>query len=407
MATVRELSQHTGTAQACAVMHVPRASYYRTLRPKMVVPRRPSTPARALSEMECQDVIELLHSDRFVDRAPAEVYATLLDEGTYHCSERSMYRILERRSAVRERRDHLRHPEYRKPELLATGPNQVWSWDITKLRGPGKWEYYCLYVVLDIYSRCVVGWLVAHHESASLAHRLLDETCDRQGIVPEQLTVHSDRGQVMRSKTVAQLLADLVVTKTHSRPHVSDDNPFSESQFKTLKYAPSFPRRFGSLEDAKSFLRRFFHWYNEEHRHSGIGLMTPAAVHRGSAPNVLAARQRVLDAAFDAHPERFVRGRPKPQGIPEAVWINKPVDMAKEISTPACERKKVSGEVETSQNSCSAFGQGEGMKNQPSTMPQDRRSSMGVTSGYPLIEQASAKFALGSSEPLKSLLAAQ
>ena len=265
-----------------------------------------------------------LHSERFVDKAPVEMWATLLDEGTYYCSTRTMYRILAAHGEVRERRNQLRHPNYRKPELLAEGPNQVWSWDITKLRGPVKWTYYYLYVILDIFSRYVTGWMLAHRESAELARRLIAESCRKQDIEPGQLTIHADRGSSMRSKSVALLLADLGVTKTHSRPHVSNDNPYSESQFKTLKYCPQFPRRFGSIEDARLFSRNFFDYYNHEHRHSGIGLMTPAVVHQGRAEKVSAARRQILLKAYQVHPERFVRGTPQPPVLPSQAWINPP-----------------------------------------------------------------------------------
>jgi putative transposase len=284
---------------------------------------RPAPP-RALSALERQEVLEVLHTDRFVDRAPTEVYASLLDEGTYLCSVRTMYRILDEQGEVRERRDQARHPQYKAPELLAIGPNQVWSWDITKLLGPVKWSYFYLYVILDIFSRYVVGWMIAHGESAALAKRLIRETCEKQNVAPGQLTIHADRGSSMTSKPVALMLADLGVTKTHSRPQVSDDNPYSESQFKTLKYRPGYPDRFGSIEDARAFCQGFFAWYNGEHRHSGIGLLTPETVHQGKAELATSHRQLVLAAAFDAHPERFVRGTPMPPRLPEAAWINKP-----------------------------------------------------------------------------------
>jgi putative transposase len=270
-------------------------------------------------------VLDVLHSDRFIDRAPKVVYATLLDDdGTYLCSWRTMYRLLAAADEVRERRAQRRHPVYTKPELLATGPNQVWSWDITKLRGPGKWTYYCLYVILDIFSRYVVGWMVAERESATLAERLIEETCEKHGIVAGQLTLHADRGTAMTAKTVAQLLVDLGVTRTHSRPHVSDDNPYSEAQFKTLKYSPTFPERFGSVQDARAFGQGFFPWYNTEHRHDALGLLAPAAVHYGQAGTILAQRRGVLTAAYAAHPERFVRQPPEPLAPPAAVWINPP-----------------------------------------------------------------------------------
>jgi putative transposase len=265
-----------------------------------------------------------LHEERFQDRSPAAVYATLLDEGQYHCSIRSMYRLLKRRGESRERRDQLTHPPYKKPELLATAPNQLWSWDITKLLGPAKWTYFYLYVILDVFSRYVTGWMVAMRESAELAKRLIEESCAKQKIQRGQLTLHADRGTSMSSKPVAFLLADLGVTKTHSRPHVSDDNPYSESQFRTLKYRPGFPNRFGSIEDARGFCQSFFQWYNHQHHHSGLGLMTPAMVHHGQAIHILAHRQLVLDAAFRAHPERFVRKPPQPPELPSQVWINRP-----------------------------------------------------------------------------------
>jgi putative transposase len=278
-------------------------------------------------------VLDILHTERFVDQAPTEVYATLLDEGTYHCSVRTMYRILAEEGEVRERRNQARHPKYQAPELLATTPNQVWSWDITKLRGPVKWTYFYLYVILDIFSRYVVGWMIAHRESAALAKRLIAETCEKEKVQPGRLTIHADRGSSMKSKTVAFLLADLGVTKSHSRPYVSNDNPYSESQFKTLKYRPDFPDRFGSIQDARSFCREFFPWYNQEHRHIGIGLMTPATVHYGKAEQVSNQRQAVLASAFAAHPERFVRRMPVPPSLPEAAWINKPKVESKETAT--------------------------------------------------------------------------
>ena len=271
-----------------------------------------------------------MHSERFVDVAPAEIVATLLDEGVYHCSERTMYRLLEEAGENRERRNQLVHPKYSKPELLATAPNQVWSWDITKLRGPVTWTYFHLYVILDIFSRYVVGWLIADRESKSLARRMIDETCEKQGIEPGQLTIHSDRGPAMKSKLVAQLLANLGITKSHSRPRVSDDNPFSESQFKTMKYRPDFPDRFESFDDARGFCREFFDWYNRSHRHSGIAMLTPEQLHHGEGPAILAQRQKSLDEAFDAHPERFVKGPPKVPDFPSKVWLNPPTNQEHE-----------------------------------------------------------------------------
>jgi putative transposase len=325
MIAVEDLAASVGTAPACDALNVPRASVYRRRRPSAPRERAPRpTPERALRAGERAVVLETLNSERFADKAPGEIYATLLDEGRYLCSVRTMYRILAEEGQVRERRNQLRHPTYKKPELLATGPNQVWSWDITKLRGPAKSSHFSLYVILDVFSRYVVGWLVATGESALLADRLIAATCAKEKIAPGQLTLHADRGSSMTSKPVGLLLSDLGVTKTHSRPHVSDDNPYSEAQFKTLKYRPEFPDRFGSLEDARSFCRRFFDWYNREHRHSGIAMLTPDAVHHGRAERVLVQRRAVLDAAFAAHPERFVRQAPTPRELPAEVWINQP-----------------------------------------------------------------------------------
>jgi putative transposase len=269
-------------------------------------------------------VLAVLHSERFVDRSPGQVYATLLDEGTYLCSERTMYRILDKHQEVKERRNQRKHPQYKKPELLATGPNEVWSWDITRLKGPVKWTYFYLYVILDIFSRYAVGWMVATRETAALARQLIEETCTKQGIAPGELILHADRGSPMKAKSTALLLADLGVGKSHSRPHVSNDNPFSESQFKTMKYNPRFPDRFGSPMDARAFCGPFFRWYNTEFRHSGIGMMTPEMVHYGLAEDIQAKRQRVLAQAYAANPERFVRGKPMPPELPGAVWINPP-----------------------------------------------------------------------------------
>jgi len=281
-------------------------------------------PVRALSPAERDAVHHTLNTERFADQAPREVYATLLDEGTYLCSPSTMYRVLVEHTELRERRDQLRHPAYAKPELLATRPNQVWSWDITKLLGPTKWTYYYLYVILDIFSRCVVGWLIADRESGALAERLIAETCAKQQIDRDQLTIHADNGGPMIAKPVALLMSDLGVTPSHSRPHVSNDNPFSEAQFKTLKYQPNFPERFGSLLEARTWAQTFFAWYNTEHHHSGIGFMTPAAVHSGTAAGLFAQRQQTLTSAYTAHPERFVNGRPVPPALPSAVWITPP-----------------------------------------------------------------------------------
>ena len=324
MIAAEGLSVQVGVEPACTALGVSRATFYRRKRP---IPGRQQprpTPARALSKNERERVVAVLSSERFVDRSPAEVFATLLDEKTYLCSERTMYRVLAECQPVRERRNQLQHPQYAKPELMATAPNQVWSWDITKLLGPKKWTYYYLYVLLDIYSRYAVGWMVADRENSALAGRLIEETCTKQGVEPEVLTLHSDRGSPMTSKCTAQLLGDLGVTRSLSRPQVSDDNPFSEAQFKTLKYHPGFPDRFLGIDHATSHYRSFFPWYNTEHRHGGISMLTPEVVHHGRAQTALAQRQRILDAAWAAHPERFVGGNPKARPLPEEVWINPP-----------------------------------------------------------------------------------
>jgi len=325
---VEQAPSHLQKAPLCRALGVSRATLYRQRKARQGAESKPSaspprSSPRALSAAERQAVLDTLHSPQYIDKAPHEVYAALLDEGRYLCSIRTMYRILEANKEVRERRRQLRHPVYTKPQLLATGPNQVWSWDITKLLGPVKWSYFCLYVILDIFSRYVVGWMIATRESQELAKRLIGDSCAKQGITPGRLTLHADRGSSMKSKPVALLLADLGVTKTHSRPHTSNDNPFSESQFKTLKYRPEFPKRFGSIEDARTFCQRFFSWYNAEHYHCGLGLLTPESVH-GQAAEVSEARAAILLGAYGEHPERFVRGAPRPLSPPEAVWINPP-----------------------------------------------------------------------------------
>ena len=317
-----ELAPAVGTQAACRALGVSRATVYRHRHPHPPLAPRPRSP-RALTAPARQGVLEVLHAPRFVDLAPAEIYATLLDEGHYLCSLRTMYRVLAAAAEGRPRRNQLRHVAPI-PELLATSPNEVWSWDITKLLGPAKWTYYYLYVILDIFSRYVVGWMVAHQESAALAERLIAATCEKHEIVPGQLTIHADRGSSMTSKPVAWLLADLGVTRTHSRPHVSNDNPFSEAQFKTLKYRPDFPARFATYEAARAFCHPFVTWYNTEHRHGGIGLLTPAMVHFGQAAVVRARRADVLAAAYLAHPERFVHRPPQVPMLPPAVWINPP-----------------------------------------------------------------------------------
>jgi len=323
--TVEELTPLVGTYPACRALGVAPATMYRRRRPPEPQPRKPRPkPARALSAGERETVLEVLHSERFIDCSPAAVWATLLDEGRYVASERTMYRILAEQGESRERRDQLVHPTYAKPELLATRPNALWSWDITKLLGPAKWTYFYLYVLLDVFSRYVVGWTIQHRESAEVAKDLIAQSIEQQGVEAGQLTVHADRGPAMRSKPVAFLLADLGVTKTHSRPYTSSDNPYSEAQFKTLKYRPGFPDRFDSILHSRSWGRGFFPWYNHEHRHSGIGLMTPAMVHYGRAEEAREQRARVLAAAYAANPERFVRGLPQPPTLPIAAWINPP-----------------------------------------------------------------------------------
>lgn len=319
-----------GIGALCAALDVPRATYYRAQRRPAGVgaPRR--VPARALSPAERQQVLDVLHESRFVDHAPAQVGAMLLDEGTYHCSERTMYRLLASQDEVRERRAQRCHPSYATPELLATAPNQLWSWDITKLKGPTTWSWFHLYVLLDVFSRYVVGWMVAPRESAVLAQRLITASCERQGILSGQLTLHADRGSSMTSKPVALLLADLGVTKTHSRPHVSNDNPYSEAHFKTLKYRPDFPARFGSIEHARAHCVDFFTWYNTAHRHSGLALHTPHDVHFGLAEAKRTARAAVLAAAYAATPNRFVNRPPTPAPLPTATWINAPKLLASE-----------------------------------------------------------------------------
>jgi len=336
-----ELGNTVGIKAACEALTVPRATFYRN-RSAATVARQPADDRdapqtgnpRALSPLERQGVLDVLHSERFADSAPESVYATLLDEGTYLCSPRTMYRILADNNEVRERRNQLRHPSHTKPELIASGPNEVWSWDITKLLGPAKWTYFYLYAILDIYSRYVVGWMVAHAERAALAERLIEDTYAKQAIEPGQLTIHADRGSSMTSKPVAFLLSDLGVTKTHSRPYTSNDNPFSESQFKTLKYRPDFPRRFQSIEHARDFARSFFSWYNFQHRHSGIAYLTPHVVHHGLADQTLDHRRQTLDAAHHAHPERFVPGAPSLATLPGHVFINPPTDPDTSASEP-------------------------------------------------------------------------
>lgn len=323
-----ELETLVGTRRACTALGASPSTVYRKRRPPAPPrERRPPPPsARALSTTERTALLAVLCSERFCDASPSEVYATLLDEGRYLASERTMYRILNATlGAVIERRDQLTHPAYTRPELVATTPNSVWSWDISKLKGPATWTSYHLYVILDLYSRYVVAWTVQERESAELATALISQALTQQQISAGQLTIHADRGAAMRSKPVAFLLADLGVEKSHSRPYTSTDNPFSEAHFKTLKYRPAFPARFATLDDARVFCRAFFAWYNNHHHHSGIALMTPTSVHHGHAPALTTRRQGVLDAAYQRTPERFVRRAPRAPTLPAATWINKPL----------------------------------------------------------------------------------
>jgi putative transposase len=331
-AAIAELAPQVGVRAACAAVGVPQANYYRRHRKSPAsprpapIPQRDRVQPRALTPAERQQILDVLHSDRFVDLAPAEVWAILLDEGRYLGSQSTFYRLLRKAGETRERRRQATHPPKVKPELMAAAPNRVWSWDITKLHGPAKWTYFYLYVILDIYSRYVVGWMVASRETAGLAEVLIRQTCAKQGIDRDQLTLHADRGSSMTSKPVAFLLADLGVTQSHSRPHVSDDNPFSEAQFKTLKYRPDFPGSFPSIEAARRHCQEFFGWYNDAHRHTGLALHCPADVHYGTAAAIRDKRAGVLSAAYAAHPERFVHKPPQPPALPDQVWINKPED---------------------------------------------------------------------------------
>jgi len=325
MIAIEAVTTTGDTAALCQSVGLARATLYRRRQPARVPMSTPrAVSARALVPAERQAVLDALHSERFMDQSPAEVHATLLEEQTYLCSTRTMYRVLAAAAEVQERRAQARHPAYAKPELVATAPNQIWSWDITKLKGPIPYLYYSLYVILDLFSRYVVGWMVAAHENAHLAQRLIEATCLKQGIGPHQLTIHADRGAPMRSKLVAELFSDLSIGASHSRPRVSNDNPFSEAQFRTFKYRPEFPDRFGSLEHARSVGHALFTWYNDAHHHSGLTYLTPADVHHGRAAATLAIRYRTRLAAYEAHPERFVHGPPRREIVPHAVWINPP-----------------------------------------------------------------------------------
>ena len=342
MIALEGVTTNGATSALCQSLGLARATLYRRRQPaRPLTPTVRAASSRALVPAERQAVLDVLHSERFVDHSPAEVQATLLEEQTYLCSTRTMYRILDAAQEVRERRDHARHPVYARPELVATAPNQIWSWDITKLKGPIPYLYYSLYVILDLFSRYVVGWMVAGHENARLAQRLIDATCRKQGIGPHQLTIHADRGAPMRSKLVAELLSDLSIDASHSRPRVSNDNPFSEAQFRTFKYRPEFPDRFGSIAHSRSVSHDLFTWYNDGHHHSGLRYLTPADVHYGRAAATLAVRHRTRVAAYARHPERFVQGPPRLEILPHAVWINPPAKSTRQdapgatIVTPA------------------------------------------------------------------------
>jgi len=327
MTLIEEASQLIGVTIACRILAAPRSWYYRqkaAFGQDREKPRSRPAPKQTLSEAEKAEIRMVLNSERFADESPREVYATLLDEGRYLCHWRTMYRVLAKHEEVRERRNQRQHPQNAKPQLLAGKPNELWSWDITLLKGPARRLFYYLYVILDVYSRFVVGWMIAQGESSELAEILIAATCDKQNIRRDQLTLHADRGSAMRAKTLAQMLAELGVTKTHSRPYTPDDNPYSEAQFKTMKYRPDYPDRFESLDHARSWARAFFPWYNYRHHHTGLGLMTPAVVHFEQVDEVRAKRQRVLDAAYVTHPERFVKGRPIAPNAPDQVWINPP-----------------------------------------------------------------------------------
>ncbi len=330
MIAVLNLVPRSSCLAACAALSVSRASFYRWRRPTVNPPVTRPKPPRALGTVEGQAVLAALHSTRFADQAPPQVYAKLLDEGTYLCSPRTMYRLLDQAGEIKERRNQLRHPAYKRPALLATAPKQLWSWDITKLRGPEKWTYFYLYVLLDVFSRYTVAWMIAPRESGNLARKMIAQAVHQQKVPRGQLTIHADNGAPMTAKLLAFKRADLGVTKSHSRPHVSNDNPYSESQFKTLKYRPEFPDRFGCIEDARLFCQSFFEWYNAAHQHSGIAWLTPQQVHYGEAPALIEQRQRTLDVAFAKNPERFVRRAPRPQPLPTAVWINPPQEASQQ-----------------------------------------------------------------------------
>jgi putative transposase len=326
MTAVTELSSVTGTAVACRHLALSRSTYYHRRKPRITAPRlivRPSPP-RTLTADERQMILDFAHSDRFINASPAEIVYVLIDEGLYVASERSFYRVLAANREVRERRNLARHPHYAAPELLATAPNQVYTWDITNLKTMTRGVVYKLYDITDMFSRYHPGWMVAERESEALAVELIEQTCARQGIAKHTLTIHADRGSSMRSGSVAELFSRLEITKSHSRPYCSNDNPYSESAFKTLKYRPEFPERFGPIQEAREICGNLFQWVNFVHRHSGIAMLTPAMVHFGQAQQVINNRDKVLLRYFEQHPGRFLGGKPAAKRLPDAVYINKP-----------------------------------------------------------------------------------
>jgi len=325
VAVVDELIPLVGARRACALAGRSRATHHRAARGRQHGPPAPRcSPANKLTDDELGVLLDVLRSPAFVDLAPAQVWAILLDQGIYLASISTMYRALRSQGEIRERRRQASHPARVRPELVARQSNQVWSWDISKLKGPSKGVYYDLYVIIDIFSRYVVGWMVAATETAELAKAFIAQTIKTHGITARVLTIHADRGTSMTSKPVAVLLAELGVARTHSRPRVSNDNPYSEAAFKTLKYCPAFPERFGSIHDARAFCAEFFDYYNHHHRHSGIALHTPASMHYGTAHAVQADRADTLSAAYSANPRRFCNRRPSPPKMPTIAWINKP-----------------------------------------------------------------------------------
>lgn len=334
MTIVDDHADDVGIAPACRAINISRATWYRR-RKKMngtVLEHKPRKRSpRRLCDAERKHIIEVLCSEEMMDRSPRAVYAILLDRGEYLCSVRTMYRILAERRAVRERRLQRKHPEYAVPICCARTPNELWSWDITKLAGPNR-QWFCLYVILDVYSRYVVNWLLARRESGFLATHLIEHALHVRDIDPTALTIHSDRGSPMRSKTFVDLLVELDIDRSYSRPRVSNDNPYSESQFKTMKYCPQYPGKFESFESVRSWCTRFFTWYNHEHRHEGIGLFTPSDVYTGRHLQLTHARQEVLDSAYAEHPERFVRGRPQAPLVPKEVWINRPKETSIQLT---------------------------------------------------------------------------